>query len=325
MRAITISRHGGPEVLTLEERPAPEAGPGELLVEVAAIGVNFRDVYEREGRGGYGADLPLVVGIEGAGAVRALGPGAEGFQVGDRVAWAAAQGSYAEQVVVGADKAVPVPEGVSDERAVAAMVQGMTAHYLCSSVYPVAEGDWVIVHAAAGGVGLLLTQMVKLRGGKVLGTASSQEKAELARAAGADEVVGYEGFSERARELTAGRGVAAVYDGVGKATFEESLASLRPRGYMVLYGSASGPAPPLDPARLAAGSLFLTRPILGHYTATREELLERAGAVFGWIREGKLDVRIGQRYPLERAGEAHADLEARRTTGKLLLLPGQAP
>lgn len=321
MRAVVINRHGGPDELSLEERPEPQPGPGQLLVDVAAVGVNYRDVYEREGRGGYGGELPLVVGVEGAGTVRAVGEGVSEFGVGDRVAWVSAPGSYAEQVVVEAARAVPVPPDVSEEQAAAALLQGMTAHYLCSSVYPVKEGDTVLVHAAAGGVGLLLTQMVKIRGGRVIATTSSKEKAELARAVGADEVIGYEGFADRARELTGGGGVAAAYDGVGKATFEESLASLRPRGYMVLYGSASGPVSPVDPARLAAGSLFLTRPVLGDYTASREELLERAGAVFGWMAEGKLQVRIGGRYPLEQARQAHEDLEARRTTGKLLLLP----
>ena len=301
MRAIQIERHGGPEVLELRDVPPPEPGPGELLVDVTAIGVNYRDVYERA-IPGYAGPLPRVIGVEGAGTVG-----------GDRVAWLDAPGSYAEQVVVSAERAVPIPDGVSDEQAVAALLQGITAHYLCSSTYPVAEGDRVVVHAAAGGVGHLLTQLVRLRGGRVFATTSSDEKAELARAAGAEEVLGYDEFRERARSLEAD----VVYDGVGAATFDASLEALRPRGTMVLYGAASGQPAPFAPGSLAARSLYLTRPALHHYTATRAELLERARAVF----DAKLDVRIGARYPLEEARRAHEDLEARRTTGKLLLTP----
>lgn len=321
MRVIAINRNGGPEVLELEERPVPEPGPGQVLVEVAAAGVNYRDVYEREG-GGYGTPPPLVAGVEGAGTVVAVGEGVSEIGVGDRVAWASAPGSYAEHALVDAEKAVPVPEGVSDEVAAAAILQGMTAHYLCTSTFPVRPGDTVLVHAAAGGVGHLLVQMVKLRGGRVIGTTSGGEKEDVARSAGADDVIGYERFAERARELTGGEGVAVVYDAVGKATFDESLAALRTRGTMVLYGAASGPVPPFDLQRLAAGgSLYVTRPTLPSYTRTREELLARASEVFGWIQDGKLEVRIGARYPLERARQAHEDLEGRRTTGKLLLLP----
>ena len=319
MRAIVIERNGGPEVLELQERPAPQPGPGELLVDVAAAGVNYRDVYERNG--GYGGPPPRIVGIEGAGTVRAVGDGIEGIALGDRVAWVSAPASYAEQVVVPAEKAVRVPDGVTDEQAAALLLQGMTAQYLCSSTYPVAEGDWVVVHAAAGGVGLLLTQLVKLRGGHVLATTSTDEKAELARGAGADDVVRYEEFAQRALELTDGAGVAAVYDGVGASTFETGLDVLRPRGTMALYGAASGPVPTVETARLAAKSLFLTRPSLVHYTLTHEELLERAAAVLDLVQADRLDIRIGARYPLERARQAHEDLEARRTTGKLLLLP----
>jgi NADPH2:quinone reductase len=322
VRAIVVTGHGGPEVLELRDEPAPRPGPGGLLVDVEAIGVNYRDVYEREGAGSYGGAPPLIAGVEGAGIVAKTGEGVDEFSPGDRVAWAAAPGSYAEQVVVDAGRAVPVPEGVSSEVAAAALLQGMTAQYLCNSTYPVQRGDDVLVHAAAGGVGLLLTQMVRLRGGQVIGTTSTAEKAHRAREAGASEVLGYDGFAAPVRELTGGVGVAAVYDGVGQATFDGSLESLRPRGYLVLYGSASGRVPPVDPMRLAGGgSLFLTRPTLGSYTATREELLERAGAVFGWIADGRLDVEIGARYPLEEAARAHEDLESRRTTGKLLLLP----
>jgi NADPH2:quinone reductase len=322
MRAIVVTRRGGPEVLELQDVPDPEPGPGQLLVDVEAIGVNYRDIYEREGIGGYSAEPPFVAGVEGAGTVAAVGEGVTEFSAGDRVAWTAGQGSYAERVVVDEDRAVPVPDGVSSEIAAAVLLQGMTAHYLATSTYPVQAGDAVLVHAAAGGVGLLLTQIVKLRGGRVIATTSSDEKAQLARGAGADEVIGYDGFSARVRDLTGGEGVAAVYDGVGRSTFDDSLASLRVRGFMVLYGAASGPVPPLDPMRLVAGgSLFLTRPSLQHYVARREELLQRAADVFGWIADGDLDVRIGHRYPLEEARRAQEDLAARRTTGKLILTP----
>ena len=322
MRAIVVTRNGGPEVLELQDVPEPEPGPGQLLVDVEAAGVNFRDVYERQG--GYPGvpPPPHVAGVEGAGTVAALGPEVEGVSVGHRVAWIAAQGSYAERVVVDAAVAVPVLDGTSSELAAAVLLQGMTAHYLSTSTYPVEEGDTVIVHAGAGGVGLLLTQMAKMRGGRVLATTSSEEKAQLARAAGADEVLEYEGFGERARALTGGEGVAAVYDAVGKTTFDESLGSLRPRGTMVVYGAASGPPPPVEIQRLnSGGSLYLTRPSLPHHTRTREELLERAGAVLGWIAEGRLDVRIGGRYPLEDGRRAQEDLAGRATTGKLLLIP----
>ena len=307
MRAVVIERKGGPEVMELEERPAPEPGAGEVLVDVGAIGVNYRDVYERTAET-YAGPAPRILGVEGAGTVRATG---------ERVAWVDAPGSYAEQVVVRADKTVPIPDGVSDEQAAAVMLQGITAQYLSSSAYAVAPSDWVVVHAAAGGVGLLLTQFVKLRGGHVLATTSTEEKAELAREAGADEVVRYDEFAERARSLS----VAAVYDGVGASTFEAGLGVLRPRGTFVLYGSASGDPAPFRPASLVSGSLYLTRPTLAHYTATREELLERGNAVLDLVAKGELDVRIGGRYPLADARRAHEDLEARRTTGKLLLLP----
>jgi NADPH2:quinone reductase len=319
MRAVVVTRFGGPEVLEVRDEPVPEPGPGQLLVDVDAAGINFRDVYEREG--GYGGSPPFIAGVEGAGPVAAAGEGVREFAVGDRVAWSSAQGSHAERVVVEASEAVPVPAAMSSETAAASLLQGMTAHYLATSTYPVRPGDTVLVHAAAGGVGLLLTQVVKIRGGRVIGTTSSDDKAQLAREAGADEVIGYDGFAERARELTAGAGVAAVYDGVGKATFQQSLAALRARGTMVLFGAASGPAPSLEPARLAAASLFLTRPMLRDHTATREELLARATEVFGWIGEGRLQVRIGGRYRLEDVGTAHGDLQGRRTTGKLILLP----
>jgi NADPH:quinone reductase len=317
MRAVMVTRHGGPEVLELRDQPDPLPSPGHVLVDVEVAGVNYRDIYERERVG----EPPLIAGVEGAGTVAAVGDGVSAVAAGDRVAWTNAPGSYAERVVVDAAKTVPVPDGVSAELAAAVLLQGLTAHYLAASTYPIRQGDTVLVHAAAGGVGLLLTQIAKLRGGRVIATTSTDEKAKLAAAAGADEVIGYEGFADRARELTGGEGVAAVYDGVGRATFDDSLASLRRRGCMVLYGAASGTVEPLDPMRLqSAGSIYLTRPTLMHYTAARDELLERAGEVFGWIASGELDVRIGGRYPLQEARRAQEDLESRRTTGKLVLI-----
>jgi NADPH:quinone reductase len=321
LRAVVVTRNGGPGVLELRDEPEPQPGPGQVVVALEAAGVNFRDVYEREGRGAYANDPPLIAGAEGAGTVVAVGEGVDGLAEGDRVAWAAAPGSCAERVVVNAAAAVKVPDGVSAELAAAVLLQGMTAHYLCVSTYPVQEGDDVLVHAAAGGVGLLLTQLVKLRGGRVIATTSTEEKAELARSAGADETLGYDGFADRVRELTGGKGVEVVYDGIAKDTFGGSLASLRRRGTLVLYGQASGPVPPYDLEQLRKGSLYVTRPGLPDYTATRQELEWRAGEVFGWIAEGKLDVRIGGRYALEDARRAHEDLEARRTTGKLVLVP----
>jgi NADPH2:quinone reductase len=322
MRAVVITRSGGPEVLELQEVPDPTPGPNELLVRVEAAGVNYRDVYERVGGGMYDAAPGTIAGVEGAGTIVSAGAGVEGFAVGGRVAWVAAQGSYAELVLVGADKAVPVPDDVSSETAAALLLQGMTAHYLASDSYRIQPGDWVLVHAAAGGVGLLLTQIAKLRGGRVIATTSGGEKAELARGAGADEVIGYEGYHERARELTGSEGVAAVYDGIGKTTFDDGLKALRPTGTMVLYGSASGAPDPVDVRVLAArGSLYVQRPVLGTYTRTRELLLARAGELLEWVRAGSLDVRVGATYSLEDAAQSHEDLEARRTTGKLLLIP----
>ena len=311
MKAVQISRHGGPETLETVDVPAPEPAAGQVLVDVAAVGVNYRDVYEREGV--YGGDLPAIIGAEGAGTVSGSG---------ERVAWVAAPGSYAEQVVVDTDRAVPVPDGVDDELAAAALLQGITAQYLSTSTHEVEAGENVLIHAAAGGVGLLLTQIVAMRGGRVIATTSTDEKAELARHAGAADVIRYDGFAEQVKELTGGVGADVVYDGVGAATFDESLASLRRRGDLVLYGAASGKVPPFDPMRLeAGGSLYVTRPGIRHYTATREELLTRADDVFKWIADRRLEVRIGGRYPLEDARRAHEDLEGRRTTGKLLLIP----
>lgn len=312
MRAIVFERNGGPEVLEPRDVPEPAPGEGELLVAVEAVGVNFRDVYEREGRG-YGSTPPAIIGVEGAGTV---------VETGERVAWSDVPSSYAERVAVPRDKLVPVPDGLPSDVAAAALLQGMTALFLASESYPVEDGDWVVVHAAAGGVGQLLTRIAKLRGGRVLATTSSQEKAALARDAGADEVVGYDGFVQRAREVTGGEGVAAVYDGVGRTTFLEGLKALRPTGRMILYGAASGWPDALDLRLLmSGGSLYVQRPTLQTYTRTPELLRERAGELFGLIEAGKLEVRIGERYPLEQARQAHEDLEARRTTGKLLLVP----
>jgi NADPH2:quinone reductase len=323
MRVVVGERLGGPEVLTVAEREAPRPGPGEIVVYVAAAGVNYMDIYQREGIGSYRPEPPFVPGAEGAGTVAAVGEGVTGLAVGDRVAWAGPGSSYAEQVTLPAKGVVPVPDGISLQVAAAAILQGMTAHYLCTSTYPVREGDVAVVHAAAGGVGLLLTQMVKQRGGVVVGTTSGGEKAALALGAGADHVVGYDRFRAIVDEVTDGAGAHVVYDGVGKDTFDDSLAALRPRGMMVLYGAASGQVPPFDPQRLnSGGSLFLTRPTLVHYIADPAELRLRAGEVFEWIAKDELEVRIGGTYPLAEAARAQEDLASRRTTGKLLLLPG---
>ena len=310
MRAIVFERNGGPEVLELKEVPAPTPDAGEVLVDVEAIGVNYRDVYERQG-GGYGSAPPAITGIEGAGMIH---------DTGERVAWAHVVGGYAEQIAAPRDKLVPVPEGVSSELAAAALLQGMTAHYLAADSYPIQPGDWVLVHAAAGGVGLLLSQIANARGGRVIGTTSTEDKAKLARGAGADEVIGYDGFAGRAKDIS-GEGVAAVYDGVGKTTFLDGFKALGPTGRMILYGAASGRPDPINPGMLVTGSWYVQRPTLQTYTRTAELLRERAGALFELIGRGKLEVRIGARYPLEQARQAHEDLEARKTTGKLLLIP----
>ncbi|NRQ32816.1 quinone oxidoreductase [Nonomuraea sp. NN258] len=315
MHAIVVSAQGGPEVLEYVERPDPAPGEGEVVVDVAASGVNFIDIYHRSGA--YPLDLPAVIGSEGAGVVSAVGDGVRDVAVGDTVAWANILGSYAEKAVVRAERVVPVPEGVSAEVAAATMLQGMTAHYLTHSTHEVREGDHVLVHAGAGGMGQLLIQLAKLRGAKVYTTVSSAEKEKLARAAGADEVLRYENFAEALRGK-----IDVVYDGVGAATFDGGLEVLRPRGLMALYGAASGPVPPLDPQRLnRSGSLFLTRPTLTHYIASREELSWRASDLFEWIASGQLTINVSQRYALADAQQAHEDLAARRTTGKLLLIP----
>lgn len=320
MRAIQVRRNGGPEVLELGELDDPRPAADEVVVDVGAAGVNFIDTYQRAGV--YPIPTPFVAGQEGAGTIREVGSAVSDLAVGDRVAWTGILGGYAEQAVIKADRAVPVPAGVTDEVAAATMLQGLTAHYLVTSTYPVQAGDWAIVHAAAGGVGLLLTQLIKKRGGQVLATVSTPEKAELATGAGADVIASYDDFADRAREVTGGEGVAVAYDGVGAATFDNSLASLRTRGMLVLFGGSSGQVPPVDPQRLnSGGSLYLTRPTLVHFTRDRAELTGRTDELFGWIADGSLNIRIGARYPLADARKAHEDLEGRRTTGKLLLIP----
>ncbi|MPY84278.1 MAG: zinc-binding dehydrogenase [Actinophytocola sp.] len=319
-KAIVVGTTGGPDVLDHTDVTVADPGDGELLVDVAAAGVNFIDTYQRSGQ--YPRDLPFVLGVEGAGTVAAVGPGVSGFRAGDRVAWAMTPGSYAEQAVIPASSAVAVPDEADIELAAAVLLQGLTAHYLATSVYPVRQGDTVLVHAAAGGVGLLLTQLVRARGGRVLATTSTKEKERLALDAGAETVLGYDDFPAQVRDLTGGEGVAAVYDGVGRSTFDGSLDSLRVRGTLALFGASSGPVEPVDPQRLnAAGSVFLTRPNLANYIATRDELEWRAGELFDTLGAGDLTVHIGGRYPLAEARQAHIDLEGRKTTGKLLLLP----
>lgn len=321
MRAVVVENFGGPEVLELRDLPAPEPGKGQVVVDVTASGVNFLDCYQRSGK--YAKQLPFIAGSEGAGVVSAVGADVREVAAGDRVAWAMVDGGgYAEQVVLPADRVVPVPADVQLDIAAAAMLQGMTAHYLCESTFPVRAGQTALVQAAAGGLGLLLTQMLTAKGARVIGTTSTAEKAALAREAGATDVVRYteEDLVASVRALTDGRGVDVVYDGVGRSTFDAGLDSLARRGMMVLVGAASGAVPPVDPQTLnKKGSLFLTRPTLADHIADRPELLERGSAVLGMIADGRLDIRIGGRYRLDAADEAHRDLEARRTTGKLLV------
>ncbi|QNG18881.1 quinone oxidoreductase [Rhodococcus triatomae] len=321
MRAIEVTATGGPDVLVPTELPDPEPGPTDLLVEVDAIGVNYIDTYFRTGV--YSQELPYVPGSEGSGVVRAVGAEVTGFGPGDRVAWATAPGSYAEQVLVPAAVAIPVPDGVPSDQAASALLQGMTAHYLAHSTYPVASGDTVLVHAGAGGVGLLLTQMAVALGARVITTVSTDEKEALSREAGATDVLRYgPDLAERVRALTEGAGVAAVYDGVGADTFDASLGSVRIRGTLALFGAASGPVPPVDPQRLnTAGSVYLTRPSMGAYLRDRRELEWRAGDVFSGLVDGTLTLRVGAHYPLEEAARAHRDLEGRTTTGSIVLLP----
>jgi NADPH2:quinone reductase len=323
MKAIRVHTLGGPGVLRYEDVPDPEPGQGQALVRVEAAGVNFIDVYFRTGL--YkGPALPFVLGQEAAGTVATVGPGVTEVAVGDRVAYTGVHGAYAELAAVPAARLVKLPDGVSTRQGAAAMLQGMTAHYLACSTYPLKPGDVCLVHAAAGGVGQLLCQIAKLRGARVFGTTSTEEKARLAREAGADEVILYtqQDFAAEAKRLTGGRGVQVIYDGVGKTTFDKGLDALAPRGMMVLFGASSGPPPPFDPSILnTKGSLYLTRPSLGHYIAAREELMQRASDVLGWIAEGKLRLSIGLELPLADAAEAHRALEGRKTTGKVLLVP----
>lgn len=328
MRAISATEAGGLDVLRLTEEPDPTPGEGQVVVDVAAAGVNFVDTYRREGR--YPMPFPHVVGSEGAGTVRAVGPGVDRVAVGDRVGWVASvTGSYAERVLLRDDDVVSVPEGVDLPTAAAVLLQGMTAHYLVTSTFPVIPGQDVLVHAGAGGVGLLLTQLAVGRGARVLSTVGAPEKVDLSRGAGASEVIRYDELPDLTRDLpelvrglTGGAGVHTVYDGVGRATFDASLASLRPRGGLALFGGASGAVPPVDPLRLMdGGSVYLTRPFLAHYVATPEELRTRAGEVLHAVAAGELDVRVGARFPLADAARAHRVLEGRATTGKVLLLP----
>ena len=322
MKAVVVQKCGGPEQLQYLDVPTPSPGPRQALVRLEASGVNFIDVYYRMGL--YKAEPPIALGMEAAGVVEALGPEVSEVALGDRVAYAMARGSYAEYAVVPAWQLVRIPDSVDTLHAAAAMLQGMTAHYLTHSTFPLKEGDTTLVHAAAGGVGLLLVQMAKMRGARVFGTVSTEAKALAARQAGADEVILYsrQDFEQEAKRLTAGRGVDVVYDSVGVSTFMKSLNCLHPRGLLALFGQSSGAVPPLDPLLLnQKGSLFLTRPSLAHYAANREELLWRAGDVLGWVASGKLKVHIDKLYPLANAAQAHRDLEDRRTSGKLLLVP----
>jgi NADPH:quinone reductase len=322
-QALVVTEPGDLDVLQLQEWEVGEPGPGQLLVGLAAAGVNFVDTYQRSGI--YPMSTPYVMGNEGAGTVEAVGPGVTGIAVGDRVAWSQTLGSAAGLVLIPESDSVPIPADVSLELAAAVLLQGMTAHYLVNSTYPVAAGDTVVVHAAAGGVGQLLIQLAKARGGRVIGTVSTQAKADKARSLGADEVINYTEVTDVAaavRELTGGQGAAAVYDGVGKDTFDGSLASLRPRGMLALFGGASGQVPPFDLQRLnSGGSLFVTRPTLKHYILTRDELLWRGGEVLSAVADGSLHVEIGGRYPFAEAHRAYQDLTGRKTTGKLLLIP----
>jgi len=322
MKAIQVKQVGGPEAMELAELPIPQPKTNEAVVKLSASGVNFIDVYFREGR--YKAPVPFTLGQEGGGVVTAIGAEAKSVKVGDRVAWTGLLGSYAEYAAVPTDRLVPIPQGVSDQQAASAMLQGMTAHYLSHDTYPLKKGETALVHAAAGGVGLLLVQMAHNIGARVIATVSTEEKAKLARGAGADEVILYTqaDFEAETKRLTGGKGVDVVYDSVGKTTFDKGLNILRPRGMMVLFGGSSGAVPPFDLVALSQrGSLYVTRPTLGHYIAPREELVARSGAVFAMMAAGKLKLRIEHTYPLAEAQRAHRELEGRKTTGKLLLIP----
>jgi NADPH:quinone reductase len=321
MKAVQITEYGGPEVMKYTELPDPTPGNGEALVEIQAVGVNFTDTYSRSGVNP--TRLPWIVGVEGAGVVRKVGAGVTNVKEGDLVAYCSVPGTYAERAIAPAARLIKMPPGLDAQTGAAAMLQGMTAHYLCHSTYRVQQGDRVLIHAGAGGVGLLLIQMVKRLGGYVFSTVSTEAKAELVKGAGADHVIIYtrQDFAEEVKKATDGKGVQVVYDAVGKTTFDKSISCLGRRGYMVLYGQASGPVPPMDPRVLANGSLFLTRPGLGDYTATREELEQRAGDVLGWVKSGELKLRVEHVFPLSEAAEAHRQLESRATTGKVVLIP----
>lgn len=322
MKSIRITEHGGPEVMRLEDLPTPAPQAGQVLVRVEAAGVNYIDTYQCSGH--YKVPLPYTMGLEGAGVVEATGEGVTGIAKGARVAWTNVPGAYATHALVPADKVVPLPAAITSQQGAAVMLQGMTAHYLAHTTFPLRRGDACVVHAGAGGVGLLLTQMAKRAGARVFTTVSTEEKAKLSKDAGADEVIRYtqEDFKDAVRRLTDGKGVRVVYDSVGRDTFEKSLDCLAPRGLLALFGQSSGAVPPFDAQVLAAkGSLFFTRPTLAHYIATREELLARANEVFAWIADGSLKIRIGATFPLAEAGRAHTELQGRRTTGKVLLLP----
>lgn len=322
MRAIVVHETGGPENLVLEEVPEPTPGPGELLVEVDAAGLNYIDTYHRGGL--YPMDFPLTPGLEGAGTVVGLGSGVTDFNEGDRVGWVSVLGSYAERHVVPADKAIPIPDGVDTGTVAAVLLQGLTAHYLATDTYPLVKEDICLIHAGAGGVGLLLTQIAKSRGARVITTVGTEAKAELSRAAGADQVINYaeEDFQQQVEDAFGANALSVVYDGVGASTFMKSLDLLRPRGMMVTFGNASGPPPDISPLLLSQkGSIFLTRPTMFHYLRTREELLARANDLFQWIADGSLEVRIGAEFNLADAADAHRALEGRKTTGKVLIRP----
>lgn len=322
MKAVRVHAPGGPEALKFEDVPEPTPKAGEAVVKVDAAGLNFIDVYQRSGL--YKLDMPLTLGLEAGGTVTAVAQGVTEVKVGDKVAYTGVPGAYAQYAAVPAGRLVVLPQGVSTRQGAAAMLQGMTAHYLACTTYPLKKGDTCLVHAAAGGVGLLLCQMAKMRGARVIGTVSTDEKAKLAREAGADEVILYtkQDFEAETKRITGGKGLQVVYDSVGKTTFEKGFNVLAPRGMMILYGQSSGPVPPFDAGILGAkGSLFLTRPSLFAYTATREELVQRAGDVLGWIRDGKLKLRMEFEFPLKDVAEAHRALEGRKTTGKVLLIP----
>jgi len=322
MKAIRVQHTGGPEVMELTDVALPQPKPNEAVVKVAAAGVNSIDGHFRDGS--LRTPLPFIPGQEGAGVVTEVGAQAKTVKVGDRVAWSGVLGSYAEYVVSPEEHLVPVPATLTDQQAAAAMMHGLTAHYLVNDAHKLKAGETALVHAAAGGVGLLLVQMARAIGARVIGTASNEEKARLAREAGADEVIIFtrQDFEAEVKRLTGGKGVDVVYDGVGKATFEKNLNVMRLRGMLVLYGMSSGPVPPVDPAKLSEkGSLYMARTTLAHFTATREELLARTGALFGMIADGKLKLRIAKTYPLAEAAQAHRDMEARKVAGKLLLVP----